>query len=337
MSNKRHIEVIVPCYNEEECVPLFYEALAKDMAPLPYTWSILFVDDGSRDDTLAEIKKLAFTHGNDRIRYISFSRNFGKEAALFAGFSESRGDLLAIMDADLQDPPGVLPEMLEGIDEGYDCVALCRSDRKGEPPIRSFFANMFYRLINKASSVKLKPGARDCRLMTRAVADAMLAMGERERFSKGLFEWVGFKVKWIEYEHVPRAAGTSKWSFWSLLKYAVSGIVAFSTAPLRLSYILGAVVVLAAVAYGLFIFFRTAIYGAVTSGFATTIIIMLFLGGIVISLLGIIGEYIARIYMEIKRRPIYLRRETNIVKEGERFVRQSEAGREEDTVSNVQP
>jgi glycosyltransferase involved in cell wall biosynthesis len=308
------VDIITPCYNEEECVELFYGAIATTFSFLErYSFSIIFIDDGSADKTLEKIKNLESVHGSEQIKYISFSRNFGKEAAIFAGLEASAGDLTVLMDADLQDPPELLPVMFDAIEnEGYDCCATYRTNRTGEPPVRSWFAEKFYLTINAMSKVKMKAGARDFRVMTRKMTDAVVLLGEYERFSKGLFMWVGFKTKWIDYKNVNRVAGNTKWSFFSLFKYAVSGIVAFSTVPLRIASILGVFVVLGAIGYMLYIFTATIFFGVKTSGFATTIIFMLFLCGTIIVLLGIIGEYIARIYSEIKHRPIYISRESNI-------------------------
>ncbi|MDR2355578.1 MAG: glycosyltransferase family 2 protein [Clostridiales Family XIII bacterium] len=315
----KRLDIVVPCYNEQECIRLFYDAVSRVMRELKgCDWTVCYVDDGSSDDTLSEIKKLAAEKGERQIKYVSFTRNFGKEAAIYAGLKHSDGDLVALMDADLQDPPTLLPEMLKAVnEEGYDSCATCRTSRTGEPPVRSFFANVFYRLINSISDTKFKPGARDFRLMTHEMRDAVLKLGETERFTKGLLSWVGFRTKWIEYENVKRAAGQSKWSFFKLLKYAISGIVAFSTAPLRLASVLGFVVVGAAALYALYIFLKAVIYGTNSSGFSTIIILMMFFSGIIILLLGIIGEYLSRVYSEIKRRPVYIARETNAAKDRE--------------------
>jgi glycosyltransferase involved in cell wall biosynthesis len=312
----KHLDIVVPCYNEQACVRLFYDAVSRVMNEQEgYDWSVLYVDDGSSDGTLSEIKKLAAEKGAGRIKYVSFARNFGKEAAICAGLRMSDGDSVVLMDADLQDPPALLPEMMKAVDEeGYDSCATCRTNRRGEPAVRSFFANVFYRLINSISDTEFKPGARDFRLMTREVRDAVLRLGETERFSKGLLSWVGFRTKWIAYENVKRAAGQTKWSFFKLLKYAVGGIVAFSTVPLRLASVLGFVVVAAAALYALYIFLKAVIYGTNSSGFSTIIILMMFFSGMIILLLGIIGEYLSRVYSEIKRRPIYIAKETNVTK-----------------------
>jgi glycosyltransferase involved in cell wall biosynthesis len=320
MDDKQHLDIIVPCYNEQECVPLFIESIAETMDGIGnYTYSVYFIDDGSSDDTLEVIKGIEIQYGKC-VKYISFSRNFGKEAAIYAGLQASNGDIVVLMDADLQDPPALLPEMLQALEAGYDSCATYRSDRGGEPPVRSFFANMFYRLMNAVSSVELKPGARDFRMMTREMKDAIVALGECERFSKGLFTWVGFQTKWIEYQNVQRVAGKTKWSFFSLLKYAIGGVVAFSIAPLRLASILGFFVVVLGFLYAAYILIRALIYGTNASGFSTIVILLMFIGGVTIFLLGVIGEYLARIYAEVKRRPIYIARETNVGRHDRKIV-----------------
>jgi glycosyltransferase involved in cell wall biosynthesis len=284
------------------------------MQGLNYTWSVLFIDDGSRDGTLAAIKSLAKQHGGELVKYISFARNFGKEAAIYAGLEAAGGDLAVVMDCDLQHPPALLPAMLDAIESGYDSCAAHRADRKGEPLLRKIFSNVFFSVLNRISEVDMRPGVTDFRMMTRSMRDAVVSLREYERFSKGLFAWVGYRTKWIEYEDVQRAAGKTKWSFLGLLKYAIGGLSAFSTAPLRLASVLGVLVVLAAVCYSVFIILQVLIYGTDYSGFSTIIILLMFIGGVIISLLGIIGEYLARVYSEIKRRPIYITKETNILK-----------------------
>lgn len=303
------LDIIVPCYNEEECVRLFFTETSKVMDGVEgYVWSVCFVDDGSRDGTFAEIKSLVSEYGAQRVRYISFARNFGKEAAIYAGLRASRGDLVALMDCDLQDPPSLLPEMLAELGNGYDCIATRRASRYGEPPARSLFANMFYGIMNKFSDVKMQPSARDYRIMSAQMRDAILSLGEYERFSKGLFAWVGFKTKWFEYQNVERAAGTTKWSFISLMKYAVGGIAAFTTAPLRLASLVGTITVLLSAIYAIY---RLARYGLRFDTGSIVILLVLFLFGVNIAFLGIIGEYVARMYNEVKRRPIYIAKETN--------------------------
>ena len=309
----KHIDVVTPCFNERECVPLFYDEIARVFSSIDgYDFSVTYVDDGSSDGTLDEIKKLAETHGRSRVKYISFSRNFGKEAAIYAGLCSAKGDLVVLMDSDLQHPPSLIPEMITAIEEGYDSCAAYRGNRKGEAPVRSFFAARFYGLLNSMSSVDMKPSATDFRMMTRKMLDAVISLGETERFTKGLFQWVGFTTKWVEFPNIVRAAGQTKFSFFSLFKYAVNGFVSFSTVPLRLASIIGASVVFAAFIYMLFELIKAVFFGIKTAGFATTVILILFLGGIIITLLGIIGEYLARIYQEIKKRPIYITKETNV-------------------------
>ena len=301
----KKLSVVIPCYNEEEAVPLFYEAFLKETKDMPVAFELIFVDDGSRDGTVQEFEKL---HAKDeRVHYLSFSRNFGKESAMYAGMEAATGDYVAIMDVDLQDPPALLPEMLDAIqNEGYDCVASRRVTRKGEPPIRSFFARTFYKLINRISKTEIVDGARDFRLMTRQMVDAILELKEVSRFSKGLFSWVGFKTKWLEYENVERVAGETKWSFWKLLLYSIDGIIAFSTAPLAIASILGLLFCVVAFLLILFFFFKTLIFGDPVAGFPATICIVLMLGGIQLFCIGILGQYLSKTYLETKRRPIYI-------------------------------
>ena len=301
----KKLSVIIPCFNEEEAVPLFYEAFMKETAGMPVEFELMFVDDGSRDKTLEAFQAL---HAKDeRVHYLSFSRNFGKESAMFAGMEAVTGDYVAIMDVDLQDPPALLRDMLKGIEEeGYDCVASRRVTRKGEPPIRSFFARAFYRLINKISKTEIVDGARDFRLMTRQMVDSILELREVSRFSKGLFGWVGYKTKWLEYENVERVAGETKWSFWKLFLYSIDGIIAFSTAPLALASVLGVVFCAVAFIMLLFFFFKTIFVGDPVAGFPATICIILLLGGIQLFCIGILGQYLSKTYLETKRRPIYI-------------------------------
>ena len=301
----KKLSVIVPCYNEEEAAPLFYEAFIRETAGMPVEFELIFVDDGSRDKTVEAFEQLV--KRDERVHYLSFSRNFGKESAMFAGMEAATGDYVAIMDVDLQDPPALLKDMLHGIEqEGYDCVASRRVTRKGEPPIRSFFARMFYKLINRISKTEIVDGARDFRLMTRQMVDAILELKEVSRFSKGLFSWVGFKTKWLEYENVERVAGETKWSFWKLLLYSIDGIIAFSTAPLAIASILGLLVCVIAFLLILFFFFKTLIFGDPVAGFPATICIVLMLGGIQLFCIGILGQYLSKTYLETKRRPIYI-------------------------------
>ncbi len=304
------LSVIVPCYNEEESVAIFYQELLKNepfFAEKELELELIYVDDGSRDGTVAEVKKL---HAQDeRVHLVSFSRNFGKEAAMFAGLETSTGDYVVMMDVDLQDPPSLLPEMYEYIQQGYDSVATRRVSRKGEPPIRSFFARRFYGLMKKISKTEIMDGARDYRLMTRQMVDAILSMREYNRFTKGIFGWVGFNTKWLEYENVERAAGETKWNFWKLFMYSLDGIMAFSTAPLMLASVAGVVFCLIAFAMMVFIIVRKLIFGDPVDGWASQVCIMLMIGGIQFFCTGILGQYLAKTYMEVKKRPIYLVKE----------------------------
>ena len=304
----KQLDIVIPCYNEQECIRSIYKDISTVMRDVA-DWknNICFIDDGSRDNTLAEIKTLAENDGY--VDYIAFSRNFGKEAAIYAGLRFSHGEAVVIMDADHQDPPKMLPQMLEMLDNGYDMVAVHRTDRKGEPIIRSWFANKFYALMNKFSDINMEPGARDYRLMTAQVRDALLSMSERERFSKGLFAWVGFKVKWLDIPNIQRKAGTTSWSFWSLLKYAISGIVAFTTAPLRLALVIGG---FTATAGTIYLLYRIIRYRFLITTDSIIIALILIIGGVTIGLLGIIGEYLARMFSEVKRRPLYIIKEANI-------------------------
>lgn len=301
------LTLVVPSYNEEESLPLFYETTEKiTRAEMPEVEiEYLFIDDGSRDKTLEVIHSLAEKDG--RVHFVSFSRNFGKEAAIYAGLENASGDYVAIMDADLQDPPALLPEMYRSItEEDFDCVGSRRVDRKGEPPIRSFFARQFYKIMNKISQTEVVDGARDFQMMNSKVVSAILSMGEYNRFSKGIFGWVGFRKKWLEFENVERAAGETKWSFWSLLLYAVDGIIAFSTAPLMISSIMGIVLCFVAFLAIIFIIVRTLIFGDPTSGWPSMVCIIVLIAGIQLLSIGILGQYQARTYLETKRRPIYL-------------------------------
>ena len=310
------IELIVPCYNEEKCIALLCENVKKVFADMPeYDFIITYIDDGSKDSTLEEIKKVAAVEntGGGHIRYISLSRNFGKEAAIYAGLSKVVGDYVALLDADLQHPPELLKQMVAAIEEGYDCASARRVSRRGEPFIRSVFSRAFYYVINHVAAINLVPGSTDYRLMKRSVVKAIVSMTERERFTKGIYSWVGFKNKWIEYENVERVAGNSKWSFMGLLRYAYSGFIAFATTPLRGVVYFGMLIVLASVVGAINIFIGALNTPSVLrNGYATLMIVILFLGGVIITILGMIGEYMARIYMEVKQRPIYFTRETNI-------------------------
>lgn len=306
------LTLIVPCYNEEEVLPFFYEEFRKAAAKLKnYRTEVIFIDDGSKDKTLAVIKKMAAR--DERIKYLSFSRNFGKEAAIYAGFQHADGDYIAMLDADLQDPPSLLPEMMKGIvEEGYDSVATRRVSRKGEPPVRSFFARCFYKLMKRISTAEIMDGARDFRLMTRQFKDAILEMEEYNRFSKGIFGWVGFKTKWIEYENIERKAGETKWSFWKLFKYSLEGIVGFSTAPLALVSALGILICLAAFLFLVIILIKTLVFGDPVAGWPSMTCIILMLGGIQLLCMGILSMYLSKTYLETKRRPIYICGETNL-------------------------
>lgn len=309
----KKISIIVPCYNEEQAIPFFYEEINKVSKTLKYNFEFIFVNDGSRDLTIDVIK--GYTKKDKRIKYINFSRNFGKEAAMYAGLKLSTGDYVAIMDADLQDPPSLLPEMLsilEDRDNDYDCVGLRRVTRKGEPPIRSFFARKFYKFINKMSKVEMVDGARDYRLMKRQVVNSILELTEYNRYSKGLFEFVGYNTKWLEYENVERVAGTTKWSFWKLFLYALEGIVAFSTAPLAIASIVGLLFCLISFILIVVIIIKTLVYGDPTSGWPSLVCIIFFVSGIQLFCLGIMGQYLSKTYLETKKRPIYIIKDTNI-------------------------
>lgn len=305
------ISLVVPCFNEEASLPLLRDALSEVRRTMSsQRFEFIFVDDGSSDGTLELLRKIC--DEDPDAHFVSFSRNFGKEAAIYAGLNEARGDLVGLMDADMQDPPSLIPEMFRILqDEDYDVVATRRVDRKGEPKIRSFFARSFYRLINRMSDVEIVDGARDFRLMRRPVVNAVLDIAERQRFSKGIFGWVGFKTCWLEYQNVERAAGETKWSFWKLFKYAIEGIIAFTTVPLRLATITGFIVSGAAFLYMLYYFIKAIITRVWSSdpGYASTLVIILFLGGMLLIALGILGEYIARTYMEVKNRPLFIVRE----------------------------
>lgn len=307
------LSLVVPCYNEEAAIPIFYEEALKSVEGIIGEIDIefCFVDDGSSDNSLAEIKKLR--ERDRRVHYVSFSRNFGKEAALFAGLEKAKGDFVATMDVDLQDPPYLLPEMYHTImaeDSDYDCVATRRVTRKGEPAIRSFFARLFYKLINRMSSTEIVDGARDYRFMKRKMVDAILSDREYNRFTKGIYSWVGFKTKWIEFENVERSAGETKWSFWKLFLYSIEGILAYSTTPLSISSILGIVFCIVGFIAMIFIFIRAMLFGDPVAGWPSLVCIIVFLGGIQLLCLGIIGLYISKIYLETKKRPIYIVRDS---------------------------
>ena len=308
---KNLISIVVPCYFEEETLPYFYEEITKvsdKMTEVDFEY--IFVNDGSKDNTLDILKQLSIK--DKRVRFISLSRNFGKESAMYAGLEYSKGDFVAIMDADLQDPPSLLPEMYEGIiKDGYDCVATRRVNRKGEPPIRSFFARMFYKIMNKISKADIVDGARDFRLMKRKVVNAILKLGEYNRFSKGIFGWVGFKTKWLEYENIERAHGETKWSFWKLLIYSIDGIVAFSSMPLFISSIVGIAFCLISFFAIIFIIVRQIVWGGSAYGWPSLVCIILMLSGIQLFAIGILGQYLSKTYLEVKKRPIYIIDETD--------------------------
>ncbi|MBQ6494980.1 MAG: glycosyltransferase family 2 protein [Bacilli bacterium] len=308
---KELLSVVVSCYNEEEALPLFYKEINKISKEMNYLdFEFIFVNDGSKDKTIEVIKKL---HKKDkRVRYVSFSRNFGKEAAMYAGLEASFGDYVTLMDADLQDPPSLLEEMYNLIkDEGYDCVGTRRVTRKGEPPIRSFFARMFYKIINKLSSIEMVDGARDYRLMTRQMVDSIISLKEYNRYSKGLFSFVGFKTKWLEYENIERVAGETKWSFWKLFIYAIDGICAFSTKPLVISALIGLMFCIISFIMILFIIVKTVLYGDPVNGWPSLVCIIFMVSGIQLFCMGIMGEYLAKTYLETKNRPIYIVKESS--------------------------
>ena len=309
--SKDIISIIVPCHNEEEMVPIFHKEIAAVSDQLPdATIELIFVNDGSKDDTLAKMKQVAAL--DERVHYLSFSRNFGKEAALVAGLRHATGDYVAVMDADLQDPPEMLVEMFALIRTGeYDCIGTKRIDRKGEPPIRSFFARQFYQLINRISDTEIVDGARDYRLMTRQMVDAVLEMTEYNRFSKGIFSWVGFETKYLSYENQERVAGKTTWSFWSLFKYSLDGIVAFSEAPLAIAAFTGFLSFAVAILAALILTVRTLVFGNATSGWTSLIVIILGMGGLQLLCLGILGKYLGKTFMETKRRPLYILKETD--------------------------
>ena len=307
------LSIVVPCYNEQEALPFFYKEICRVAGEMKAShgadFEFIFVDDGSKDDTLSIARGLR--RQDKRVRYISFSRNFGKEAGILAGLEAARGDYVAMMDADLQDPPALLPEMLDALlKEDYDCAATRRTTRKGEPPIRSFFARMFYKIINRMSDADIVDGARDYRLMRRRMVDAILALPEYNRFSKGIFGWVGFRTKWLEYVNVERVAGETKWSFWKLFLYSLEGIVAFTTAPLALASLVGIIFCVLAFVMIVFIIVRTLLFGDPTSGWPSLVCIIFLCSGVQLFCMGVLGQYLAKTYMEVKRRPVYIVRET---------------------------
>lgn len=304
------IAIIVPCYNEQEALQIFYEETTKVMSKLNYDYKILLINDGSKDNTLAIMKSIA--EKDNHVKYLSFSRNFGKEAAMYAGFCNANADYVCVMDADMQDPPSLLPKMLEIIHkEGYDSVATRRKDREGEPPIRSFFARAFYRIINKISDADIVDGARDFRLMKRDMVEAIVNMTEYNRFSKGIFGWIGFKTYWLSYDNVERVAGETKWNFWKLTKYAIDGIINFSHAPLSAVSWFGVFMTMISFLTLLGIIIRKLIYDDPVAGWASTICVIIFIGGLQLFCLGVIGQYISKMYLETKKRPHFIIEETN--------------------------
>ena len=301
------ITVIVPCYNEEAALHYYYKEMSRVMDEMnDVDFELLFINDGSKDKTLEIMMELA--NKDSRVKYISFSRNFGKEAAMYAGFENSTGDYVCLMDADLQDPPSLIPEMLKYISK-YDIVGTRRVTRKGEPPIRSFFARLFYKIANKITKIELVDGARDFRLMKREVVNAILDLKEYNRFSKGIFQWVGFETKWLEYENIERQKGETSWSFWELFKYSIEGIVSFTTTPLHIATIIGIFFSIIAFLSIIVIVIKTLLFGDPVEGWPSTISIILFLSGIQLFAAGIIGEYLAKIYLESKKRPLYIIKE----------------------------
>ena len=304
------VSVIVPCYNEQESLPLFYDEISKVFQKNQIAYELVFVNDGSSDDTLKELKELS--RKDSKVIYLSFSRNFGKESAMFAGFCNASGDYVVVMDADLQDPPSLLPKMLKILEnEDYDSVATRRISRIGEPPVRSWFAKRFYRLINKISDVNIMDGARDFRLMRKNMAEAIISMDEYNRFSKGIFGWIGFRTYWMPYENVERVAGKTKWNFWKLTKYAIDGITNFSQAPLSIASWFGMVMTAMSFIFLAVIIFRKLLFGDPVAGWASTICIIIFIGGLQMFCLGIIGQYLAKTYMETKHRPHFIISESN--------------------------
>ncbi len=301
------LSLVVPCFNEEETIPIFYEEVLRILPQIDSEIEFCFVDDGSSDGTLSVLKSLR--QKDQRVHYVSFSRNFGKEAALYAGLESARGDYVATMDVDLQDPPSLLPEMCRLItdkENDYDCIATRRKTRKGEPVIRSWFSNMFYRLINKMSETKIENGARDFRLMSRAFVDAIIQDKEYNRFSKGIFSWVGFKVKWLSYDNIERSAGKTKWSFFRLFRYSLEGILAYSTVPLYVSSVIGLIFCLISVIALLFVVIRAILFGDKVAGWPSIVCIIIFIGGSVLLNLGIMGLYISKLYLETKKRQLYI-------------------------------
>ncbi len=308
MSKK--ISIIVPCYNEQEALPYFYEEITKVFSTMNYDYEVLFVNDGSKDNTLKLL--VDYAENDTHVKYFSFSRNFGKEAAMYAGFCNAKGDFVAVMDADMQDPPSLLPKMMEILETGeYDSVATRRVNREGEPPIRSWFARKFYQIINKISDADIVDGARDFRLMKREMVDAIVAMGEQNRFSKGIFGWIGFNTYWFPYENVERVAGETKWNFWKLFKYAIDGIINFSQAPLSIASWFGIGMTGISVILIIFLIIRHLLFGNAVTGWDSLMCVIIFIGGIQLFAIGIMGQYIAKGYSETKKRPHYIISKTN--------------------------
>lgn len=304
------ISLIVPCYNEQESLPIFYEEVTKVVEKMDTEYELVLVNDGSRDKTLEVMRELAAK--DSHVKYHSFSRNFGKEAAMYAGFCNAKGDYVAVMDADMQDPPALLPEMMKILESGeYDSVATRRADRKGEPKIRSWFARKFYKIINKISEADIVDGARDFRLMKREMVDAIVEMGEYNRFSKGIFGWIGFKTYWLPYENIERVAGETSWNFWKLFKYAIDGIINFSQAPLTISAWFGMIMTFVGFVSLLFIIIRKIAFGDPVAGWASLVCVIIFIGGIQLFCIGIMAQYISKMYLEVKKRPHYIIAETN--------------------------
>ena len=304
----KKVSLIVPCYNEEEALPLFYDAVSNVMNSINYGYELLFIDDGSKDRTLSILKDLS--QKDSHVTYIGFSRNFGKESAMYAGFCNAHGDYVAVMDADMQDPPDLLPKMLDILEnQDYDSVATRRINRDGEPPIRSWFARRFYKIINKISDIV--DGARDFRLMKREMVAAIISMCEYNRFSKGIFGWIGFKTYWLPYENVNRIAGETKWNFWKLFKYAIDGVINFSQAPLSIASWFGIFMTIVSFIAVVFIIIRKTIFGDPVDGWASTVCVITFIGGIQLFCMGIMGQYIAKMYMEVKKRPHYIVKDCN--------------------------
>lgn len=309
--SKKLISIVVPCYNEEPTLPILYPELNKVAAEMPeYDFEYLFVNDGSKDKTLSMLKELATT--DEKVKYVSFSRNFGKEAAILAGLKNAKGDLVATMDADMQDPPALLPELVSYVESGeYDNAATRRVTRKGEPVIRSFFARTFYKLMRHMTDIDIVDGARDYRVMSRAMVDSIVSLQEYNRFSKGIFAWVGYETKWVEFENVERSAGETKWSFWKLFRYSIEGIISFSNTPIHIASYMGIGLTGLSVLALLFVVVRALIFGDEVAGWPSLVCIITFLGGVQLFVMGIMGQYISKTYLEVKRRPHYIIKDTN--------------------------